>query len=326
VQNLPPSIQGVALAWVEPIAVDGSGVVGQPDCQPNSLAEMVASGGQFHWRTLIYSAGRCWGGDETDQNGNRIVNPLFNSSAVGPSATSGWRPTMHLVGETCTSGCGGGVINGHYTASFANFKKMVDNAHAARDTNPVGGNVDWAVTSDTARRTLARHVTQAAVGGNALSDRVNGKILGTLASPYGPDFADSNILLYVGASSTTTNPAWGSSSVISPGAAVLFDVTSTSGCLPDGWQTASPGECSGGQTPLGYYLGLGAVGSMGQCTEPAASTPALDRFMDPSIFIPNYAAGATMIESLWKSVKMTDCAVFAGDPLAAPFTISLSLR
>jgi hypothetical protein len=317
VQAMPASIQGIALAWVEPVLVDGSSVIGQTDCQPNSVQDMVANGGVFHYRKLSYELSKCDGGDETDVNGTLFINPLFNSNAVYPYTVVGWRPTMYLVGETCTSGCVGGVINGHYSADFTKFKTMVDNAFAARNTNPVAGNVDWAVTSDTARRILARSVTTTAVGGNALSRRVNGKILGSIAKPASSDFIDTNILLYVAAASTTNSPAWGSSTVIN-GAAMLFDVTSTAGCLPDGYSGGV--ECNGGQTPLGYYLGLGAVGTAGQCTEPSAITSAVDRFPDPAIFVPNYARGATMIESLWKSVKMTDCAVFAGDPLASPFT------
>ncbi len=64
------------------------------------------------------------------------------------------------------------------------------------------------------------------------------------------------------------------------------------------------------------WLKAGATGSYGTVVEPCAYT---QKFPDPTILIPQYFAGATLIEAYWKSVLWPAEGLFIGEPLARPF-------
>src|SRR5262249_51032617 len=64
------------------------------------------------------------------------------------------------------------------------------------------------------------------------------------------------------------------------------------------------------------WLQAGATGSYGTVVEPC-NFP--DKFPNPDIVVRRYAAGATLIEAYWSSVRMPGQGLFVGEPLARPF-------
>lgn len=64
------------------------------------------------------------------------------------------------------------------------------------------------------------------------------------------------------------------------------------------------------------WLEAGATGSYGTVVEPCNI---LGKFPDPSIMIPRYVQGETLLEAYWKSTAMPGQGVFVGEPLARPF-------
>lgn len=72
---------------------------------------------------------------------------------------------------------------------------------------------------------------------------------------------------------------------------------------------------SGQMSAFQFLLG-GATGSYGTVVEPCAYQ---QKFPDPSVLIPVYFGGATLIEAYWKSVDWPAEGIFLGEPLARPF-------
>lgn len=78
----------------------------------------------------------------------------------------------------------------------------------------------------------------------------------------------------------------------------------------------------GGQIPTSgqmsaiEFLRAGATGSYGTVVEPCAFE---QKFPDPSVLVPRYFAGATLVEAYWKSVDWPAEGIFLGDPLARPW-------
>lgn len=64
------------------------------------------------------------------------------------------------------------------------------------------------------------------------------------------------------------------------------------------------------------WLKAGATGSYGTVEEPCNYTY---KFPQASILVQNYFAGATLLESYWKSVYWPGEGIFIGDPLARPY-------
>ena len=64
------------------------------------------------------------------------------------------------------------------------------------------------------------------------------------------------------------------------------------------------------------FLLAGATGSYGTVVEPCAYQ---EKFPDPSVLVPRYFAGATLIEAYWKSVVWPAEGIFIGEPLARPW-------
>lgn len=70
------------------------------------------------------------------------------------------------------------------------------------------------------------------------------------------------------------------------------------------------------QMPCIEFLAAGATGSYGTVVEPCAFTA---KFPDPSVLLPHYLAGDTLIEAYWKSVNWPGEGLFVGEPLACPY-------
>jgi hypothetical protein len=130
-------------------------------------------------------------------------------------------------------------------------------------------------------------------------------MLGSFADPAPGPVSMRNILLY-----DQSEPTWSyrDPSFI-PGAGIGFSVTSFSGDLPS----------DGIQTNASSWLQQGAVAAEGSAVEPCELL--VYKFPDPALVIPNYTQGQTVIEALWKSVRLPWQGNFLGDPLAAPFSL-----
>lgn len=70
------------------------------------------------------------------------------------------------------------------------------------------------------------------------------------------------------------------------------------------------------QMPCIEFLSAGATASYGTVVEPCAFTA---KFPDPSVLLPHYLAGDTLIEAYWKSVNWPGEGLFVGEPLACPY-------
>jgi hypothetical protein len=71
-----------------------------------------------------------------------------------------------------------------------------------------------------------------------------------------------------------------------------------------------------GQMSAFEFLRAGATGSYGTVVEPCAFQ---QKFPDPSVLVPQYFGGNTLIEAYWKSVAWPAEGIFLGEPLARPF-------
>ena len=68
--------------------------------------------------------------------------------------------------------------------------------------------------------------------------------------------------------------------------------------------------------PVYEWLKAGVTGSFGNTTEPCNYT---SKFPDMEALIRPYFRGATLLESIWKSVEMMGQGLVVGEPLAKPF-------
>lgn len=71
------------------------------------------------------------------------------------------------------------------------------------------------------------------------------------------------------------------------------------------------------------WLEAGATGSYGTVVEPC-NFPA--KFPDPSVVIPHYFQGESLLEAYWKSVASPQEGLFIGDPLAQPMGVSRAIN
>ncbi len=296
--HLSASIQAVALGWVRPAQIlpsvrsDG----------PRSMSAVVANGS---W--VKGSLGSC-GGERTSAwtEDDGPVNPYFNSASKAPFTDHRLRPTMLLAGETCpTCAANRDTYRGPWLADVPTAKATIDAAVAAVDTNPTGGNIYWALTADTIRSQTALFVSPLVLG-RGLSPRVYAQVLGSHAAPYPADISSKNILVYDEGAAHWNYPG----ATFLPGAGIGFAVTSTSGYLP----------YDHNQTNVASWLQAGAVAAYGNAVEPCHQW--IYKSPDPVILVANYLQGQTVVEALWKSVRLPWGANFVGDPLASPFSIA----
>ncbi len=292
-QAFSPSLQAIALAWVEPSYV--TFVTGS--FKPMSISAAVANGG-------LIAGQACYVGDSFNFLAQGPINPYFNTTSQAPFTDFNIRPTMMIVGETCASCTPTNNYSSAWVADFPTAKTVIDAAISASDTDPAGGNIDWALTADLVRSETAVMVSPLELG-NGISPYANAQILGSRSAPYSLDVSSKNILLYANGA-----PHWNySSPSFLPGAGIGYAVTSTSGSLPN----------DGNQTTAASWLSQGAVGAYGNAVEPCELH--VYKNPDPALFVPLYAQGQTLIEALWKSVRLPWDGNFIGDPLASPFTL-----
>ncbi|MCU1257256.1 MAG: hypothetical protein JWO80_141 [Bryobacterales bacterium] len=292
-QSMSSSLQAIAIGWVQPSAVGfTTGNYGQ-----QSISAAVANAG------LVLGSG-CVDGGHAGMLGQGPINPYFNSVSKAPFTDYGLRPAMMLAGESCPTCTAGNNYSSAWLADVKTAKSVIDSAIAAVDTNPSGGNVYWSWTSDLGRSSTAVLVSPLVLG-NALSPKVNAQVLGNQTAPFPLDVSSKNILLY-----DEGGPHWNYvGATFLPGAGIGFAVTSTSGWLPS----------DGNQTNAASWLSQGAVGAYGNAAEPCELFPY--KHPDPALVIPNYTQGQTVIEALWKSVRLPWGGNFVGDPLASPFSL-----
>jgi uncharacterized protein (TIGR03790 family) len=80
-------------------------------------------------------------------------------------------------------------------------------------------------------------------------------------------------------------------------------------------------DTSFGQMTVMSWIKAGATASYGTTSEPCAHW---QKFPHPQALILFYAQGATALEAYWKSVAWPQQGLFVGEPLAAPFDLSLA--
>lgn len=292
--KLPSSIQAIAIGWVSPAQVSPTVVT---DGQ-RSISGVVANGAWMR-------GSNCFEGDR-NLMGEGPLNPYFNSASKAPFTDYGLRPTMILAGETCAN-CQANKNNytGPWLPDVPSAKATIDAAIASVDTNPLGGNVYWTLTGDSSRSQTALLVSPLLLD-SGLSPKVNAQILGTQNAPYPFIVSSKNVLLYDEASPNFTYTG----SNFLPGAGIGFSVTSTSGFLP----------YDSNQTNASVWLKAGAVAAFGNAIEPCGLLPY--KHPDPAVAIAHYLQGQTVVEALWKSVRLPWNGNFVGDPLASPFSLA----
>jgi uncharacterized protein (TIGR03790 family) len=82
-------------------------------------------------------------------------------------------------------------------------------------------------------------------------------------------------------------------------------LTSAGGILHKPWQTSGLD-----------WLRAGVTGTYGSVSEPCNHW---QKFPNPSVLLPHYLSGETLIEAYWKSVYWPTQGLFMGEPLAAPY-------
>jgi hypothetical protein len=304
VAAMPATVQAIALGWVGPSYVSpvNSGYF------LTSLGSAVMFGGLT--TSGITGATNC----QTFMN-RGPVNPIFNVFTSTPYTTYNVRPTIFLAGEKCTvKSSGVPCTTDTYSTSitwspdFPTFKAVIDAGLAAVDSNPVGA---VAYNTYTANLTDSNiNFAQSTLNaGNGLSSKISFSQLGTSASPNSGTPNLPNVIFYANA-----EPHWsvGSSWSVIPGAALAFGVTSSSGAMPQ--------DLANQQTMETYWLTKGAVAAWGSGVEPCAAIGIKNPSVE--IFVPFYAAGATMIQAMWAAVRLPWWGNPTGDPLAAPFSIA----
>ena len=301
--RLPADLQAIALGWVAPAQVSST----LSSDGPRSISAVVANGG---WMKGAPSTCTVSGGPSAQPLlGQGPINPYFNKASKAPFTDYKFRPTMLLAGETCPA-CAknSNTYVGPWLPDVSTAKITIDAAIAAVDTNPTGGNVYWAYTADPVRNQTVFIVSPLLLG-SGLSPKVNTQILGTRTNFYPADITSKNILLY-----DEGAPHWNyQGATFLPGAGIGFAVTSTSGYLP----------YDGNQTNVASWLQAGAVAAYGNAIEPCNLFAY--KHPDPAILVSNYLQGQTVVEALWKSVRLPWGGNFVGDPLASPFSLGPSI-
>ena len=89
--------------------------------------------------------------------------------------------------------------------------------------------------------------------------------------------------------------------------------------------TSYGGQLEGGQgqTTALDWIAAGATASYGTVSEPCSHA---QKFPHPQVLLLNYLQGSSAIEAYWKSVAWPQQGVFVGEPLAAPFAASATLK
>ncbi len=212
--------------------------------------------------------------------GTQGYNPMYNSASNSPFTSHGLRPSMLLAA---------------YTVDQA--KAMIDRGVASDGTRPLAS-AYVLKTSDNLRSLRGNlfSVDQSIPYGFKDSSSIKNQFLisDVLSNK-------SDVMFYFTGRQTVYNL---STNTFLPGA-VADHLTSFGG-----------GFSGSGQMSILKFIENGATGSFGTVSEPCAYK---EKFPDPRIMVQRYGHGDTLIESYWKSVRITFQGNFIGEPLAAPY-------
>lgn len=229
--------------------------------------------------TFGYDAGWC-GVCKTTR-----ASPYYNSSSRQPWTDHGIRPAMMLG-----------------TSTLEAAQALIDRGVAAEGRMTQGGRGSgWLMrTSDAARSVRwpdLRSLSQTAVDGITWQyiDNSAGAATNLVSGQSDVMFHFTGLARVAQLDSNRYLPG-----------AVADHLTSYGGRLPD----------ASGQMPVTDWLSAGLTGSYGTVEEPCNYT---DKFPRASVLVRHYAAGETLIEAYWKSVRWPGQGLFVGDPLARPW-------
>ncbi len=229
--------------------------------------------------TFGYDAGWC-GVCKTTR-----ASPYYNSSSRQPWTDHGIRPAMMLG-----------------TSTLEAAQALIDRGVAAEGRMTQGGRGSgWLMrTSDAARSVRwpdLRSLSQTAVDGITWQyiDNSAGAATNLVSGQSDVMFHFTGLARVAQLDSNRYLPG-----------AVADHLTSYGGRLPD----------ASGQMPVTDWLAAGLTGSYGTVEEPCNYT---DKFPRASVLVRHYAAGETLIEAYWKSVRWPGQGLFVGDPLARPW-------
>jgi len=220
--------------------------------------------------------------------GTTAQSPYYNQESTAPFTDLGIRPAMMLAG-----------------ASISDVEVLIERGILATGTL-IHGNGYFIRTSDSARS-------------------VRYPEFQNLVQSWDPSTTGDD-LIYV------DNSAGTGSDVISGKPDVLFYFTGLPTVPSITTNLFAPGAVAdhltsfGGQVPTSSqmsalaWLQAGATGSYGTVVEPCAYP---QKFPDPSILVPFYFRGNSLVEAYWKSVAWPGEGLFIGDPLARPYAKSL---
>ena len=216
--------------------------------------------------------------------GITATDPYYKSKSISPYTDLGIRPTMMLAGADA-----GAAI-------------AVIERGAASDATYPKGNADLVITTDSVRSVRYMEFDALAKSWDG-GDGVFVDVIDNSASTVdqGALLDAGSVLFYLTGLATVSG---------------LETNQYLNGAVGDSL-TSFGGYLSGaGQTTCLDWLYAGLTGSMGTVREPCNYTT---KFSDPTILVPDYTSGATLVEAYWKSVAWPGEGLFTGDPLARPW-------
>jgi len=225
----------------------------------------------------------------TDPNSQfSAKNPyLTNMTSTRPFTDLGFRPAMTIPATT-----------------MAEAKAIIDKGVSSDDTWPTGS----AYLMDTSDQTRSARCILNPMFGYTNECQLLLNVWDSAASGVNASIvmADdvmgkTDVLFYVEGLASVPNLM---TNTYVPGA-VADHLTSYGGQIP-----------TSGQMSAFQFLLAGATGSYGTVVEPCAYQ---EKFPDPSVLMPTYFGGATLIEAYWKSVQWPAEGIFIGEPLARPY-------
>lgn len=232
--------------------------------------------------------------NDPNSQGLSLTPYAKNRDSTRPFTDLAFRPAMTIPATT-----------------IAEAEALIDRGVASDGTQPKGS-AYLMNTSDQTRS--ARCIVNAGFGWTnqcqALLDTWDSASTGVGASIVAADSIKDkkDVLFYVqGLASVPDIP----SNTFLPGA-IADHLTSYGGQIP-----------TSGQMSAFVFIKGGATGSYGTVVEPCAFQQKLP---DPSILVPRYFGGNTLIEAYWKSVLWPAEGIFIGEPLARPFGTGFSSR
>jgi uncharacterized protein (TIGR03790 family) len=295
---IPSTFQGLALAWVIPAIIC-------PHVQGCNYGNAITSVAAIQ-QTLVPNA-VVLGGSAGMIDTATPSNPYFNTPSATPYTTYSLRPTVLLVGATC-SGCTTSSTIGTYAPSVAAYSAELNTSAGGDNTDPTG-NAYWVYTGDYNRNQLAMNASLLTTTGSFVPTDVTVAVLGNSTTPTSSQVTSTNILGYVegAASWTAASPSYENGSL-------CYSLTSESGALPSG----------GTQTSMAWWLSNTSTGNGCTITYGTVSEPVITAHKYPNleIYLRNLADGLTVIESAWKATEMTFQGNFASaDPLSTPYSL-----